>query len=283
MALMESERLHIPEELLIRDFVDSIQAIVTSTYLGLLQNYTNLDFLSCRTILASIIEIVDDINDYIANLLPGDCKEYLSCDSIDRSEANDNHAFKHLTPKFLSCLKIFGLPNHSLKLKIGTTIVLIRNLDQSEGFCNGTRLTYTKLVNHVIEAKIISGANIGNIIYITRMSLSPSQSPWPFKLIIRQFPIIVSFVMTINQSQGQSLDYVGLYLPKNVFSHGQFYVVISRVKSKAGLKILIHDKNNNSLTETTNVVFKEVFHNLSHTTIFEETIQMTPCKCYVIY
>ncbi|CAK8565016.1 unnamed protein product [Lathyrus sativus] len=140
--------------------------------------------------------------------------------------------------------------------------MLIRNLDQSEGLCNGTRLTVTKLGNHVIEAKIISGTNIGNIIYIPRMSLSPSRSPWSFKLIRRQLSIIVSFAMTINKSQGQSLDYVGLYLPKNVFSHGQLYVAISRVKSKVGLKVLIHDKDNNYLTQTTNVVFKEVFHNV---------------------
>lgn len=54
--------------------------------------------------------------------------------------------------------------------------MLLRNLDQSEGLCNGTRLTVTRLDNHVIEAKIISGKNIGNIIYILRMSLSHSQS-----------------------------------------------------------------------------------------------------------
>ena len=140
--------------------------------------------------------------------------------------------------------------------------MLIRNLDQSEGLCNGTRLTVTRLANHVIEASIISGTHIGNSIYIPRMSLSPSQSPWPFKLIRRQFPIIVSFAMTINKSQGQSLDFVGLYLPKDVFSHGQLYVAMSRVKSKSGLKILIHDKDKLPLDHTTNVVFKEVFHNV---------------------
>ena len=97
--------------------------------------------------------------------------------------------------------------------------MLIRNLDQSEGLCNGTRLTVTRMPNHVIEAKIISGTHVGNTIYISRMSLSPSQSPWSFKLIRRQFLVIVSFVITINKSQGQSLDYVGLYFPNNVFSH----------------------------------------------------------------
>ena len=118
------------------------------------------------------------------------------------------------------------------------------------------------MANNVIEARIISGKKVGHLVYIPRMSLSQSQTPWPFKMTRRQFPLIVSYAMTINKSQGQSLQCVGLYLPQPVFSYGQLYVAFSRVQSKSGLKILIHDKEGKPLNTTTNVVFKEVLQNL---------------------
>jgi len=167
-----------------------------------------------------------------------------------------------ITPEFLNSLTISGLPSHNIKLKVGSPIMLLRNLDQSKGLCNGTRLIITRLANHVISVRLITTNNNTNEVYIPRMSMSLSQSPCPFKLIKRQFPIMLSYVMTINKSQGQSLGSVGLYLPILVFSHGQLYVAVSRVQSKSGLKILIHNRDKRPLAYTTNVVFKEVFQNV---------------------
>jgi len=38
--------------------------------------------------------------------------------------------------------------------------------------------------------------------------------------------------MTTNKSQGQALSKVGLYIPDPVFTHGQLYIVVSKVKTK---------------------------------------------------
>jgi ATP-dependent exoDNAse (exonuclease V) alpha subunit len=73
---------------------------------------------------------------------------------------------------------------------------------------------------------------------------------------------MVSFAMTINKSQGQSLKNVGIYLPKPIFSHGQLYVALSRVTSRAGLMMLICDDEGRVSNKTNNVVYKEVFQNL---------------------
>jgi ATP-dependent DNA helicase PIF1 len=63
--------IEIPQELLITNFDDPKLAIVNSTYPNLLHNYLNYDFLSSRAILASTIEIVNEINEFVLQLLPG--------------------------------------------------------------------------------------------------------------------------------------------------------------------------------------------------------------------
>ncbi|OAD66800.1 hypothetical protein PHYBLDRAFT_174826 [Phycomyces blakesleeanus NRRL 1555(-)] len=73
----------------------------------------------------------------------------------------------------------------------------------------------------------------------------------------------LAFAMTINKSQGQTLESVGLYLPAPVFSHGQLYVTLSRVRKPSTIKIMLDTPANSNETANTvftdNIVFKEVF------------------------
>lgn len=102
--------------------------------------------------------------------------------------------------------------------------MLLRNVDQASGLCNGTRLIIVSLGKNVICARVIGGAHAGEVVYIPRMNLIPSGANVSITFERRQFPLVLSFSMTINKSQGQTLTSVGLYLPRPVFTHGQLYV-----------------------------------------------------------
>nr|XP_023883470.1 uncharacterized protein LOC111995771 [Quercus suber] len=252
----------IPSDLLIDVGDDPIQSIVTATYPNLHSNYADGKYLEERSILAPTNDVVNEINDYIIDLLASNEETYLSADSICKASRYIQNEDVLYPVEFLNSLKFPGIPNHRLRLKVGLPVMLLRNINQSAGLCNGTRLVVTQLSKWVIEAKVITGSHVGNKVFIPRIVLSPSDTKWPFVLKRRQFPISVCFAMTINKSQGQSLKHVGLFLPKPVFSHGQLYVAVSRVTTRNGLKLLIIGDDGKTSSTTKNIVYKEVFRNI---------------------
>jgi hypothetical protein len=92
-------------------------------------------------------------------------------------------------------------------------------------------------------------------VFIPRIIMSPSRNDWPFVLRCHQFPVQMVSAITINKSQGQTLNNVGVYLLSPVYSHGQLYVTISWVTSSVNIKIF----NGQGLDGYMwNVVYKEV-------------------------
>ncbi len=146
--------------------------------------------------------------------------------------------------------------------------MLLRNLNTRRGLCNGTRLKVKELKPHVILAEVLTGSAEGQLVFIPRIDLAPSRVDLPFILRRRQFPVKLAFAMTINKSQGQTLEKVGIYLSEPVFGHGQLYVAFSRVCKSCDVKVqILPGPYQGKLIEelqkifTKNIVYKDVLTN----------------------
>ena len=242
--------IKLPEEF----FIDTNRGdhLVDAVFPNFDKKYNDIPWVKNRAILCPTNEECRYINMLLLSQLPGDVTVYRSCDSVNESEA-------HIYPaEFLNTIDLPGVPPHHLELKVGAVIMLLRNLNPSEGHVNGTRYVVQNLLPHVIDATAISGSKLGAKIFIPRIWLATKDPTLPFELKRKQFPVKLSYSMTANKAQGQTLTQVGIYIAREFFSHGQLYVAISRVGDGNFVKILYKKENKYHVK---NVVYKEVLTN----------------------
>ncbi|XP_074313490.1 uncharacterized protein LOC141648664 [Silene latifolia] len=186
-----------------------------------------------RAILTPRNNDVDSINALLIDKFPGKEYVYKSFDSVIDDNSNVYPA------EFLNTLCPPGMTPHELVVKENSPAILFRNIDPAAGLCNGTRLICKRFYPNMIKCKISTGYYTGERVFLPRITLRPSRSSkFPINFQRRQFPIKLSFAMTINKAQGQTLERVGIYLPKPCFSHGQLYVALSRARTAQQLKVL---------------------------------------------
>ncbi|CAF0980251.1 unnamed protein product [Rotaria sordida] len=191
---------------------------------------------------------------------------FYAIDSVKNDDGVEDHDLQvNILVEFLNTLNPSGLPPYKLNLKVGCIVMLLRNLSVNKGLCNGTRMIVRAFRQNVLQLEIITDAFAGTVHFIPRISLDTLNDPaLPFNFVRHQFPVRLAYAMTINKSQGQTFDKVGLYLPEPCFSHGQLYTGCSRSTESNCLKIQVKDttrqgKTNNGVTVTDNVVYREIF------------------------
>ena len=205
-----------------------------------------------RAILTSKNDAVTAFNDTITGLRNTESRDYFAFDEVQNDQA---HHISDYPAEFLQTLGGSGLPLGKLTLQVGMPVMLLRNLYPKMGLCNGTRLIITCLYDHGVRGKIISTAPAfhGQEHYIHRITMT-TEEDLPFTLSRRQLPLRPCFSMTINKSQGQTLQRVGVDLSTPVFSHGQLYVALSRVTDVTKLILLLPRGSR----KTDNIVYPEV-------------------------
>lgn len=224
----------------------------------------NFDLFKDRAILTAVNSTVAELNQVILDRFPGPVRVYRSVDSTDINESGNG--VEEIPVEYLQTIQLPSLPPSILTLKVGVPVMLLRNLLPEQGLCNGTRMVVTSLRAHCLEVRLVGGDFHGQLRTIPRIRLM-SSNELVYSVIRKQFPIRLAFAMTINKSQGQSFNHVGVDLRSPVFSHGQFYVAVSRVSSPSGLHMVL-DKPTSTSTE--NVVWPEVLNDIRGENIVEE-------------
>ncbi|KAM6563641.1 hypothetical protein CsatB_023639 [Cannabis sativa] len=194
---IDRELIKLPSDICKNLSQDPVKFIVEAIYPSLLQNYNDPAYLKERAILTPINKMVHGLNEMIMNIIPDEERIYYSSDTICKANIRTSDDDLLYPPEFLHSLKFNAIPNHDIRLKEGVPVMLLRNLNQTEGLCNNTRLIVTHLRKWSIRAYIISGTNIGENVTIPRIIMSPNKLKWSLKLNRRQLSLAPCFAMTI--------------------------------------------------------------------------------------
>ena len=150
----------LPSRFVLDSVDDPVRTIFDKIYPGFISNLGSHEYLRSRAILTPTNLIVDDINEYILEKIPGETHTYLNQDSIEDRGVGENNFDDSFPVEYLNSLNMPCLLKHELKIKVGVVVMLMRNLNQILGLCNGTRLVVTACRKNSVECEILCGAHV---------------------------------------------------------------------------------------------------------------------------
>ena len=231
----------------------TVQDLIDSTF-GSVLDADTLPLTRNNVILSSTNLTTLALNEHILKMIRSDNDYRVSIDApVTQKEENQIH----IPPEFMKTLTPPGMPQHTLNIKVGAVYMLLRNMNVKLGLCNGSRLVVLKIFKHSLLCELIPASPTTESplqFLLPRITSTPTGN-YPFAFARHQFPIRPAFAVTINKSQGSTYNKVGIDLTTPIFSHGQLYVALSRVKDWTSACVLLPVGH----TTTKNIVWHNIF------------------------
>ena len=222
-----------------------------------------------RCILAPTNVQVDVYNNAVLNLLPSTSRQYHAADSLEEhdevmrttdpdSDINSPLPTPDAVLNYVRYRRPNGMPDYNLVVKVGGIYRLLRNFSIELGLVKNTRVVVIGMGSKLITVRLLQSTQTPGIdpgdILLPRITFK-DQLPSGHTLCRRQFPLAPAYASTFHSCQGLTLDYVGIDLTQDVFTHGQLYTALSRIRHRSNA--IVRFSSLDDLT-TANVTYKEL-------------------------
>jgi ATP-dependent DNA helicase PIF1 len=204
-------------------------------------------------VLTLTLDDADTVNDYCLNACGGAPRVAYAADTYINCRNPDLYP-----PEVVAGIRMNGAPPSCLKLKVGARYMIIKNM--MKNVFNGVRCQLMAFAgSKCVFVKLLSGPGVGTTILLPAcvFTVPPESSGLPFSVRRRQFPLIPAYAVTIHKAQGQTLRTVGLYISREMFTHGLLYTALSRTRGWAN--IVVHSILPNA-SAIANCVYQHIFN-----------------------
>ena len=214
--------------------------------------------ISCLTcaILAPTNRQVDDYNANILDRIEGHTTSYMARDTLKEAE-DSNLRSPNSILDFVSRHHLPGIPPYTVNIKTNGVYRLLRNFSVDRGLVKNARVLITGTGQRLISIRVVR-ANLAQMlnseeILIPHITFTTKLTSG-HTLVRQQFPLGPAYAATFNGCQGMMLDCIGVDLTNPVFSHGQLYTALSRIRNRNAVIICLRP----GMSSTTNVTYHEL-------------------------
>lgn len=123
---------------------------------------------------------------------------------------------------------------HYVKVKIGAQMMLTANLSVEDGYANGTRC----MVTGFEEDGPVVVFKDGTQLVITPFSYTDESSSESDPIFVNHIPLKLAYAITIHKSQSMTLDAAVIDIGPSIFTYGQAYTALSRVRNLKSVRIV---------------------------------------------